>query len=1101
MRLQSILLLSLAMMLASVTGWSQTTATMVGTVTDTSGAVVPNVSITVTSQDTGLTRRTTSNQGGNYVAPLLPVGTYSVTAEVTGFKKKTVTGIVIQVNQEPRVDIVLEVGAVTDSVTVSGEATQLQTENAVVGQVVDTRYTTEIPLNGRDFSQLLLLSPGTTTRPGGFDLSVGSATGSLGSGIAIGGRDNQNNFTLDGASNNARQFGNIAMRPSIDSIQEFKVQTNSYSADLGQAAFGQISLITKSGTNTFHGALFEFWRNNVFDARNFFLPKPSRLNRNQFGGAVGGPIWRNKSFFFFDYEQHTERRGVEVLRSVPIQAWRDGDFSGVAGLVLRDPSTGLPFQNNRIQPSMFSKTASAAIGLWPKQNFGGPNTTTNNLLITAPDRFSDGLLTIKIDHELTGKDRLSGRYSRAPHDETTTPLLPTFEQIIPPHNWIGLINWTHIFTPRLLSEFRTSFTRSEFVQSSPNTGKVGYYDQFGINNPLAGPQFEGAPTLTFTNITLTAFGDGDFNSQRDISNEFNYAGSLTWTHGNHVIKGGFTLTRYQQNTPGPVTGLRRGSFNFRGDFTGNAFADFILGEPFTASRVVGKGVETGRSWWHGYYVQDDWKISRKLTLNIGLRYEYVSPLVDNLDRRSTFWPLTNDYNSGITPQVLVADPKYCATTTRACAGVGDVLHLDGVSRRAAYKADRNNFAPRFGFAYSLGAKTVIRGGYGIFYTNSQAFLNNFVINRRQPPFAETQQITSSTATPQINIANPFVSASAALVVGTQNINPDFKEGYTQQWNLTVQRQLPFNISLDAGYVANKGTNLDELVFYNIPTPGPTATIQARRPFPGWGTALSMDPYVTSSYNSLQLKAVRRGKKGMTNLIAYTWAKSIDLSSERGSGDRGGGFSGSGNERDRAGSSRGLSGFDVRHRLVMSSVYDLPVGTGRWLLRNAGPTLNKIVGGWQVSSISSYQSGFPTTAAMSGDVNGDGITDRPDLVGPISYNTHEPACYIIDNRNPSCNTSSSAFVNLPTGALRFGTEGRNVIIGPGLAQSDVGIAKNTRFGKDERFNVQFRWEAFNFWNRANFNQPAVVVNVASPRFGSITSAGRAREMQFGLKLEF
>src|SRR3979409_2591063 len=300
MRLKNILLLSLVMVLVSAAGWSQTTATIVGTVTDSSGAVVPRVSITVTSQDTGLTRKTASNQGGYYVAPLLPVGQYNVTAEATGFKKKTLTGIVIQVNQEPRVDIVLEVGAVNESVTVSGEAAQLQTENAVVGQVVDNRYTTQIPLNGRDFSPLLLLVPGATTRPGGFDLSVGSATGSLGSGISIGGRDNQNNFTLDGASNNARQFGNIAMRPSIDAIQEFKVQTNSYTADLGQAAVGQVTLITKSGTNSLHGALFEFWRNNVFDARNTFLPKPSRLNRNQFGGAAGGPIWRNKSFFFFN---------------------------------------------------------------------------------------------------------------------------------------------------------------------------------------------------------------------------------------------------------------------------------------------------------------------------------------------------------------------------------------------------------------------------------------------------------------------------------------------------------------------------------------------------------------------------------------------------------------------------------------------------------------------------------------------------------------------------------------------------------------------------------------------------------------------------------
>src|SRR5262245_28226781 len=364
---------------------------------------------------------------------------------------------------------------------------------------------------------------------------------------------------------------------------------------------------------------------------------------------------------------------------------------------------------------------------------------------------------------------------------------------------------------------------------------------------------------------------------------------MTWTRASHSLKWGFNLTRYQQNTPGPVTGARRGAFNFRGDFTRHAFADFLLGIPFTASRVVGKGVETGRSWWHGYHVQDDWRVSRKLTINLGLRYEYVSPLVDNLNRRSTFWPLSNDYNTGDTGRVLVADASYCSTTTRPCAGARDVLHLDGAAARAVYAADRNNFAPRFGFAYSADAKTVIRGGYGIFYTNSQTFLNNFVINRRQPPFAETQAVTSSTATPQINIADPFVNAAAGVVIATQNINPDFHEGYTQQWNLTVQRLLPLGINLEAGYVANKGTKLGELTFYNIPTPGPTATIQARRPFPSWGTALSLDSYVTSNYNSLQIKGTRRTARGMSLLAAYTWAKSIDLSSERGSGDRGGGF--------------------------------------------------------------------------------------------------------------------------------------------------------------------------------------------------------------------
>ena len=1079
------------------------TAAITGTVSDSSGAVVARARISAKQAATGLTRATQSGQSGSYALPLLPVGEWEISAEAQGFKRSTVTGILLQVNQEARVDVNLEVGAVNESVTVTADAQALQTESAVVGQVVDNLYTTQIPLNGRDFAQLVLLVPGTTTRPGGFEQTVGAATGSFGSGVAIGGRDNQNNFTLDGASNNARQFGNIAIKPSVDSIQEFKVQTSSYPAEMGQAAFGQISLITKSGTNQFKGALFEFLRNDAFDARNFFVPKVSRLNRNQFGAAVGGPIIHNKAFFFFNYEGNRERRGVEITRSVPVQAWRDGDFSSIAGLTLRDPLSNLPFAGNKVPTSRVGKTATAALSLWPKQNFGSATTISNNLLVAEPDRYSDDQFTVKGDWEATSKDRITARYSRAAHDQTAIGgSLPGFQLHIPPRNQVALLNLTHIFTPRVLGDFHSSFTRSEFVQCSDNCYKTGVYSQFGINNPLAGAQFEGAPSLSFANITLTTFGDDDFNYQKDISNEFNYSGSLTWNRGKHTMKGGFTLTRYQQNTPGPVTGLRRGSFSFRGDFTGQAFADFLLGEPFTASRVVGKGVETGRSWWHGYYFQDDWKVTRNLTFNIGMRYEYISPLVDVLNRRSTFWPLSNDYGRTETPQVLVADKSYCATTTRPCAGIGDVLHLSGVSERAAYKADRNNFAPRFGFAWSVDPKTVVRGGYGIFFTNSQTFVNNFVINRRQPPFAETQAITSSTATPQIDIANPFINASAALVINTQNINPDFVEGYTQQWNFTVQRMMPLGILLEAGYVANKGTKLAELTFYNVPTPGPTATIQARRPFPTWGTALSLDSYVTSSYNSIQVKGSRRLARGTSILGAYTMAKSIDLSSERGAGDRGGGFdTGGGNVRDRRGYSRALSGFDVRQRLVLSAVHELGFGRGKAMLANVGPVLNQIVSGWEISGIATIQGGFPTTAAMSADINGDGIADRPDAVAPVQYNTRNPTCYIVDSRNPACATTYSSFVDLPVGSTRFGTAGRNILTGPGLFNADTGISKNTRFGHDNRLNVQFRWEVFNVRNHANFNQPARVVNVTAPRFGTLTSAGPARVMQFGLRLEF
>ncbi len=1102
----NVLLICFVLLLAT-NAWAQATATIVGTVADASGKVIANASVTVTQKETGLTRQVTTNDRGFYVVPSLPVGTYTVAVEVKGFKRKSVTGITLQVGEEPRIDVALEVGEVSETVTITSQAPLLQTESASVGQVIDNRYTTQIPLNGRDFSQLILLTPGAVTRPGGFDLSTGASTGSLGSGVAIGGRDAHNNFTIDGAGNNARQFGNVALRPSIDVIQEFKVQTNSYSADLGQAAFGQITLVTKSGTNEFRGSVFEFLRNDKLDARNFFLPKRSQLNRNQFGGTLGGPIRRNRTFFLFNYEALRERRGVEATGSVPPEAWRQGDFSGVAGLALKDPA--LPgeicsqvatrgcFPGNRIPANRIHPTARAALALWARPNFGAPTLTATNLLVTHPNELDDDQYTAKVDHQFSDKDRLNVRYTRAERKEfvaatgafVVSPLLPGFENINPPINEVAAINHTHIFTPRLLGEFRFSFTRSLFIAKSVNTGKDGFYKQFGINNPLAGSRFEGAPTFTFTRITLTLFGDGDFIPQKDVSNEFNYAGNVTRTRGDHSFKQGFSLTRYQQNTPGPVTGFRRGAFNFRGDFTGHPFADFLLGLPLTAQRVVGKGVETGRSWWHSYYFNDDWKISPKLSLILGLRYEYVSPLVDNLDRRSTFYPLTNSYNTGLPGQIIVANSNEAKS----------LLDLDGIAARSLYVADRNNFAPRFGFAWSANDKTVVRGGYGIFFTNSQNFLNNFVINRRQPPFAETQQITSSTATPQINLADPFTNATAPAVIGTQNIDSKFREGYVQQWNLSVQRELPGGISIDAGYVGNKGTKLTELIFFNIPTPGPTATVQARRPFPRWGTALSLNSFVTSNYHALLTKAQKRFSSGLSFLASYTWSKSIDISSERGNGDRGGGFEG-GDPRNLIGYFHARSGFDIRHRFVISYVYELPFGKGKTRLNDLPTIADRLIGGWEVSGITQFQTGFPFSVLMSGDQNGDGLGgDRPDLIGKPQINPGNPRCYIVDPRNPACGGGTAAFAVVPAGVLRYGSAGRNILSGPGFKSWDISLSKNNRFA--ERFNLQFRAEFFNAFNNVNFGQPNRLYNVTAPQFGTITTASRPREIQFGLKLEF
>lgn len=1058
-------LLALATLLAPNILSAQTTAKIFGTVSDPSGAVLPGTILTVTHINTGSVRQVTADENGNYVVASLPVGEYTIGAELQGFKKKTLQGIVLQVNDTSRIDLALEVGATSETVTVTSEAPLIQSESAAVGQVIDNRFTKQIPLNGRDFSQLILLVPGAN------DSRSGGGAG-VGSGVSIGGRDNANNFMIDGAPNNARQFGNIAIKPSIDVIQEFKVQSNLYSAEFGQAAFAQVNLVTKSGANEFHGSIFEFLRNDVFDARNFFLAKVPKLNRNQFGGSFGGPIKRNRSFFFVNYEGLRERRGVDVRRTVPIPEWRRGDFSGEA-TPIRDPLTGQPFSGNRIPDNRISPVAKAALARWPSPNIGLPGALTNNFLITNPIKIRDDQFNVRLDHEFSSRDRLSGRYSIDEREQVTTPSLPGFEFIDPPRHQNIVLSHTHVFTPRLLNEFKVAFTRTEFKQVSPNTGRQGFFGQFGINHQLAGPQFEGAPTFVFQRITMTTFGDGDFIPLNDISNEYNYADNLTYTVRSHTLKAGFTLTKYQQNTPGAVPGFRRGQFVFRGDFTGHPFADFLLGSPFQATRVVGTGVETGRSTWHGYYFNDDWKASKNLVLSFGVRYEYVSPLVDILNRRSVFFPLTNEFNTGLPGQIIVADSPEA----------GQLLGLKGIGRRALYDPDRNDWAPRFGFAYSFGQKTVVRGGYGIFYHQAQNFVNNFVINRRQPPFAETQVFLSDGRVP-LNLSDPFSGQSAPQVISTQNINPHFRDGYVQQWNLTVQRELARDLVLEVGYVANKGTKLTELVFYNVPLPEP-GPINPRRPFPQWGAALSLDSFVTSSYQSLQMKVQKRFSRGLSFLASYTYSKSIDISSERGSGDRAG-IEG-GNQRDLKGYFRGLSGFDVRNRFVLSYVYELPFGPGRRFLNSVNPVLREVVSGWQLSGITAFQSGFPFSVLLPADPANIGLGgNRPDRVrdGQLEHPT-------IDRW-----FDTDAFAR-PANPFSFGNSGRNILIGPGLRNWDLGVSKYTAIG--ERYRLQFRAEFFNLFNNVNFNLPGRTLGLDT--FGRIDSAGRAREMQFGLKLEF
>ncbi len=1060
------------------------TATLVGSVVDATGAALPGAAITVTNMETNLSFKAITDEFGNYtVTPLRP-GRYMISAELSGFKKAIRAGVKLEVNQRARVDFVLEVGEIVEAIEVTADVSMVQSESSSLGTVISERPIKELPLNARNFVQLATLVPGVTQGgPGAIGSGARPDDPRPFSSLFVNGvRESSNNFLFDGVDNNDRIHTTIGVRPSVDAIEEFKVQTNLYSAEFGRNAGAIVNVVTKSGSNRFHGSVYEFHRNSALDARNFFDPpgKTPLFIQNQFGWSLGGPIVRDKTFFFVDYEGFRQRKARTFLRTIPTLEMRRGDFRGT-GITIFDPSTTRPnpsgpgfirdpFPDNQIPPERIDQVARRLAALYPVPNRPG---LVSNFIFNPVRRQDTDQFDVRIDHRLTEHDDFFARYSFNNTDTINPPSLPGLaggEQFLfhgpsrlRPQSLV--VTETHVFRSDLINQFRFGYNRIN-LRVLPFFFGRKLAEEFGISG-INNDQFSSSMPA-FAIAGFGGLGQSRWVPIFKTINTYQFTDSLSYIRGRHSLKFGVQFLRPQQmhmqhDSP-------RGTFSFSGTFTnnpisragtGSAFADFLLGLPSFTLRTAQISPTYLRRLEFSFYVQDDWRATDRLTLNLGLRYELFTPMVDKFNRITNF-----DFTTG---RMLIAG-------------------LD-TTRTAGVKLDANNFAPRFGFAYSLDRKTVLRGGYGVSYDLVPLWdqLFNFPFNKpfaiATDPFFPQNRLSDGLSVPDFgNVVEEAKRPSGFI----RFVPRDIRTPYVQHYNLNLQRELSHDLLLSVAYVGTLGRKLSWLYNDNVPPAGP-GPLQARRPFfniaPGVVGLLGTHNEATSSYHALQLSAERRFSRGLGFLGSYTYSKWIDqANSPGGVGNPGPSPQDLFNRR----AERSRSSNDIRHRLVFSYLYELPLGFGkRWL--NTGPA-SHILGGWQISGITVIQSGPPFSVFTFFSRSNTGVGNRMNRIagGRLPRSRRSVEQYF----------DASAFELPPL--FSFGNAGRNILEGPGSVNFDLSLLKNFRVSEGRR--LEFRVEIFNLFNTPQFDLP--VSASPSPAFGRIVNTrGEPRELQFALKYEF
>ncbi len=1098
--------------------FGQTFGEITGEVRDSQGAVIPGAEVSVTNVAQNVSRTTTTNDAGLDAFPALPPGSYNLRVAKTGFKSATRTNVELQVQQSARIDVELVVGQISESVEVSAAAQMLSTENATVGTVIENKRIVELPLNGRNYLQLVSLAPNVSY---GFG-SAGQAGSRQGGDRAnqnisvAGNRSYFNYFTLDGVDNTDPNFNTYIIQPSIDALQEFKVQTGIYPAEFGREAT-QINVSTKSGANNFHGTLYEFVRNDAFDATGYaftskVVPK-NPFKWNQYGGTLGGPVWlpkiwngKNKLFFMGNWESFRVRQSGQALYTLPSAAMRGGNFSELLAKnnVIYDPTTrktgadgkitATPFDGNIIPPSSIPSVTKKFLDFYPAPNLVNGTNLVNDFQQAQSSPRNKDFFILRMDFAESSNSQWFGRYSWDDENLVNQGLkLNGFKVLTNVEQYAG--GNTRVFSPTIVNEFRFGYSRF-FNSAGRELAFIrNVVDELGVPGLKGGaPVTWGIPAVGFTRYS--GFGDDSEGPYANDNNALQFTDNVSWIHGKHAFRFGGEIRHDGYNQVGNQ--FARGSFIFDINATrnpatasgGDDFADFMLGEVKRSEAAVAIANAQFRALSFATYVDDVWKISPKLTINFGLRYESTPPWEDQTGRLITVG-IPADLS---VPQV--SDPNLHPYFERQGSGsFYDGLALvwpdiqtrrDGKLGNRLVLRDNLNFSPRLGIAWSPSSKWVVRTGFGIFYSQDTG----------NPRFDMARNLAGRTRFESIDpVLYTFDTAFASLAGAKATVFTPyaFANAYdrrtprTMSYLLNIQRELPMNALFEIGYVGSQSRHLESLRAVNEAIPGTTPLLQ-RTPFAEFGRIQLVDDSANGDYNGLAAKLTKRYSAGLTALIGYTWSKSIDESSSIRTHDGDTLFP---QNSHCLRCERALSIFNAAHRFVSSVLYDLPVGQGR-LLNIQNRVLDAVAGGWQLGGILVYQTGFPLTiSANARDTSNIGAGfDRPNAapgVDPVLPR---------DQQNTQHFFNINAFSPQTFGS--FGNVGRNTLIGPRILNFDTSLHKNFKF--TEKISLQFRWEAFNAINHPNWSNPNA--NFFSNAFGTISGTRTAmRQQQFALKLIF
>lgn len=1042
------------------------TASVLGSITDSQGGVVAHANVAATNLDTGVTVKSQSDDNGHYTLPELPPGRYRVTVEMSGFKRSIVGPLVLQVDQRQQQDFHLELGEASEAVEVTAINSSIQTETATVGGVVTNAQTSELPLNGRNFLQLNLLVPGAAQPIKGSQLST------QGGSIEVHGMpENSNYFWIDGMDNTTQTIGQYVINIPSFSIQEFRVMSPTYDAEFGRTPGANINVISRSGTNTYHGDIYAFLRNSVFDAKNYFdLPgKIPAFRRVQYGADMGGPILRDKLFFYGAFEGLTFAQGESAKNVVPTAQEKMGDFSDISTPIY-NPLTHLPFDGNIIPLGQRNQTGLQIAALYPD-----PNSGTNTLLVSPTGTSRDNIYLAKTDWIIGPKDRFTARwafedvtFNQPIAQFSTNTNIPGFGLTqLAAHDFTTGLSETHVFSSSLISDIRFGWNRYSF-NYFPYARYQDWCAVLAIQGCDEGVENWNMPSVSLNSAYSSLGGSANQREPGPFDTTF-VDPTLTWVKGKHTLKFGYDFHHFFTNFgngQGP-----RGTFTFNGTWTssagngvstpsttqpsspGNPLADLILGFPYQATKTVianmpNNGIFLMDMRSMAGFFQDDYRITPKLTVNLGLRYEYNFPATE---RRNYMANL--DLSQGVANAKLLVAGK---------DGVGNQL----------YHSDAKQFGPRVGFAYSPKEKWAIRGGYGLFY---QLILENTPQGLHYTtPFSNAYTIVGDGNT--ININNALVTGLTANVPAFSALSQYLKPGMVHEFSIGIQHELLGGVLLDASYVGTRGRGIDANEAINTPAPGPGA-VQARRENVNYAGINLYGPFNNSQYDGLEVRVDKRFAKGAQILFSYTWSRSFDNA-------------GTPQDPRDLDAQFGPSTFDIPSHISLAYIYQLPFGRGQTYFNHMNAAEQALLGGWQVNGIYQYHSGQTVTPIVATDnSNTQQNNDRPNKIGDPFASTR--TCH---TKTPSCWMNAEAFET--AAPYKFGTAGKGEIRGPIFTQLDFAISKN--FAIRDTQKIQIRAEAFNIFNNVNLDNPNATL---SSTFGVISTAEPSRQMQFGARYVF